>query len=143
MMDGTKIVQQIIQTVISSNGSFDLHYITHILCGDDIAYLKPEHKYMPTFGCLSQYSPSEIRGLLKYLLQRNYISTKRSEFNQEGAFVCNEMSLEILKGAKKISIRRLKETKLPLIEEGSGADPNTTSFLASQSIPGFLKTDVI
>ncbi|MFI5343156.1 MAG: RecQ family ATP-dependent DNA helicase [Chlamydiales bacterium] len=112
-IDGTPIVKKIIQTIMSSNETSDVNYISRLLCNNEVESQQSKHNRISTLGCLSAFRPSEVKGLLSYLVHCGYLSLEYTDYTPKGSLSCNETTFEILRGDKKVQIFELEPIVAP------------------------------
>jgi ATP-dependent DNA helicase RecQ len=64
-----------LKAVLLTNGNQGIGYLSKLLCASEIHHFPHTEKNSSIFGSLKDYSPSEVRSLYRYLIQRGYIQT--------------------------------------------------------------------
>lgn len=105
-IDGTHIIQQIIRTIIGCNESRTMEYVVRVLCKIDPYSLFSGHNQLSTFGCLSEYASSSIKGLITYAVCCGYIAVRNCPTSLLQFLACNELSFEILEGKRRVYIQK-------------------------------------
>lgn len=74
-----------LKAVLLTNGNQGIGYLSKLLCASEIHHFPHTEKNSSIFGSLKEYSPSEVRNLYRYLIQRGYIQTlsTKSELIEE------------------------------------------------------------
>ncbi len=107
--DGTVPAMKVMSAIKRTGERFGAGHVIDVLLGNETdKILRYHHECLPTFGVGTELSSAAWRGVIRQLVAANLLQVDVEGY---GSLMLTDESLAVLRGSRKVSLRRVRKTK--------------------------------